>query len=63
MPQENKYSKTLNFITESQLSLTFFQLHFFVFNFQCHCEFNKLTPVFHASVLLLIMNFAITLSK
>ena len=39
MPQENKYSKTLNFITESQLSLTIFQLHFFVFNFQCHCEF------------------------
>ena len=33
MPQENKYSKTLNFITESQLSLTVFQLHFFVFNF------------------------------
>ena len=26
-------------------------------------EFNKLTSVFHASVLLLIMNFVITLSK
>ena len=31
-----------------------------------HCSayiFNKLTSVFHASVLLLIMNFVITLSK
>ena len=27
------------------------------------CIFNKLTPVFHASVLLLITNFVITLSK
>ena len=27
------------------------------------CLFNKLTSVFHASVLLLIMNFVITLSK
>ena len=27
------------------------------------CVFNKLTSVFHASVLLLIMNFVITLSK
>ena len=26
-------------------------------------KFNKLTSVFHASVLLLIMNFVITLSK
>ena len=26
-------------------------------------QFNKLTSVFHASVLLLIMNFVITLSK
>ena len=30
---------------------------------RCHCLFNKLTSVFHASVLLLIMNFVITLSK
>ena len=27
------------------------------------CQFNKLTSVFHASVLLLIMNFVIILSK
>ena len=27
------------------------------------CTFNKLTSVFHASVLLLIMNFIVTLSK
>ena len=27
------------------------------------CRFNKLTSVFYASVLLLIMNFVITLSK
>ena len=26
-------------------------------------EFNKLTSVFHGSILLLIMNFVITLSK
>ena len=28
-----------------------------------HETINKLTPVFHASVLLLIINFVITLSK
>ena len=28
-----------------------------------HCKINKLTSVFNASVLLLIMNFVITLSK
>ena len=28
-----------------------------------HFRFNKLTSVFHASVLLLIINFVITLSK
>ena len=27
------------------------------------CKFNKLTSVFHSSVLLLTMNFVITLSK
>ena len=32
------------------------------FRHQC-ARFNKLTSVFHASVLLLIMNFVITLSK
>ena len=30
---------------------------------QLRCQFNKLTLVFHASVLLLIMNFVITMSK
>ena len=30
---------------------------------KCRHQFNKLTSVFHASVLLLIMNFVITLSK
>ena len=28
-----------------------------------HGKFNKLTSVFHASVLLFVMNFVITLSK
>ena len=28
-----------------------------------YCQFNKLTSVFYAFVLLLIMNFVITLSK
>ena len=31
--------------------------------FDTKVQFNKLTSVFHASVLLLIMNFVITLSK
>ena len=31
--------------------------------FSFECRLNKLTSVFHASVLLLIMNFVITLSK
>ena len=31
--------------------------------FQFHSKFNKLTSIFYASVLLLIMNFVITLSK